>query len=272
MEPAIVVALLWALFGAFHIGLATGSVRGRLVSRLGELGFSLLFSAFALTTASFVVVYYSQHRYEGAAGLALGTIPALRPVLVAVIVLSVAMMSGTFATYSRSPYAVLGDGEFPPPRGLERITRHPFFSGLVIFSLAHVLLATHLVGAAFVAGFGVIALVGMVHQDRKLKDRYGPAFVRYLASTSAVPFAAIIAGRQQMNWRELPAFQLAAGIMIAIALRAVHDSIFAHGGAPFLAVTVASVVLIMVQSLARRRARSKEGVAALPEQAHQPVR
>ena len=47
MEPALVVAVLWMLFGGTHIGLATRRVRAALVARLGEGGFTALFSAVA---------------------------------------------------------------------------------------------------------------------------------------------------------------------------------------------------------------------------------
>jgi len=258
MEPAIIVALLWTLFGVFHIGLATLRIRGWLVSRLGEVGFSLAYSAVALATVSVVIVYYSQHRYDGAAGLALAAIPAVRSVLIALIVASVMMMVAAFATYNHSPYAILGKSKFPEPRGLERVTRHPFFAGFVIFSIAHMLLATRLIGAAFVAGFGVIALVGMVHQDRKLAARYGEAFLRHLEATSAVPFAAIIAGRQRMVWRELPVRHFAVAIALAIGLRSIHGSIFARDGGPFIAGTVVTLGVIGLQPLMRMKRRDEK--------------
>ena len=259
MEPAIVVALLWTLFGVFHIGLATLRIRGCLVSRLGEVRFSLAYSAVALATVSVVIVYYSQHRSDnGAAGLALAAIPAVRSLLIALIVASVMMMVAAFATYNHSPYAILGKSKFPEPRGLERVTRHPFFVGFVIFSIAHMLLATRLIGAAFVAGFGVIALVGMVHQDRKLAARYGEAFLRHLEATSAVPFAAIIAGRQRMVWSELPVRHFAVAIALAIGLRAIHGSIFAREGGPFIAGTVVTLGVIGLQPLMRMKRRDEK--------------
>jgi len=260
MEPAMVLALLWVFFGVLHIGLTTAAVRGWLVSRLGELWFRLLYSIIALATFSFVIVYYAQHRHEGVPGLALGSVGAVRPILIAVIVLSIAMMVGSFATYSDSPYAMLGEGGFPPPRGLERVSRHPFFAGLVMFSIAHALLATHLVGTAFTAGIGAVALIGMAHQDRKLKARYGAAFDQYLETTSAVPFAAILVGRQRLQWREVSGFYLGAGIALAITLRAVHSSLFAHDGAPFVVGTIASLALIFVQGLAHKKAQTREQV------------
>ena len=258
MKPALVVAALWMLFGATHIGFTTARIRAWMVSRLGELGFTLAYSALALTTFALVIVYYSRHQYEGVGGLALGALPFLRPILIALIVASIGLMLGTFANYPRSPYAIMGHGKFRSPHGLQRITRHPFFCGLSIFAIAHTLLATHLVGTALAAGFAVVSMVGMMHQDRKLEVRYGAPFAHYLECTSIVPFAAIIAGRQAMNWRELPAVHLVAAIIIAVALRAIHSSIFAHDGWPFLGVLTASLLLILLQALAHQNGRQRE--------------
>jgi hypothetical protein len=52
MTPSFTVGLLWLVFGGTHVGLATRTVRGRLVARLGENGFTALYSVVAV--ASFV--------------------------------------------------------------------------------------------------------------------------------------------------------------------------------------------------------------------------
>ncbi len=253
MEPAIGVALLWLAFGATHVGLTTSTIRGPLAARCGERGFSLLFSSVSMVCFGLLVTYYAAHRFEGAASLALVEIPALRAALIVLLAAGVVLMTASFATYDRSPYAVLGSGSFRPPRGLERVTRHPFFAGLVLFSAAHSLLATRLAGAVFAAGFGAVALVGALHQDRKLLVRLGRPFAVYLEATSFVPFAAALAGRQQIVWRELPYRSMAAGLGLVVVLRAAHEGIFAYGGAVFLSATVASVVSILAQSLRRSR-------------------
>jgi uncharacterized membrane protein len=250
MEPAITIGLLWLSFGLTHIGLATTTIRGRLVRRLGERRFVFLFSGVAAVAFTALVMSYSALRLDGAAGPALGRIAALRPILISFIVLGVVLMAGTFATYDRSPYAAIGRS-FPGPRGLERITRHPFFAGLTIFSLAHALLATRLVGCVFLVGYAVVSVLGAWHQDRKLAARLGAPFVEYLSSTSAVPFAAILAGRQRLVWSELPVSVITAGLAIALALRAIHGSLFAYGGIGFVGVVLASVVAILVATLRR---------------------
>src|SRR5437899_13047458 len=67
-----------------------------------------------------------------------------------------------------------GDDINPPiraPRGVERVTRHPFFVGVALLASAHVLLATRLVGAVFFAGLAALAILGAWHQDRTLPAR-----------------------------------------------------------------------------------------------------
>jgi len=139
-----------------------------------------------------------------------------------------------------------GDDINPPiraPRGVERVTRHPFFVGVALLASAHVLFATRLVGAVFFAGLAALAILGARHQDRKLLARRGAPYAGYLAVTSAVPFAAIVARRQRLAWREIPPRGLVLGLAVAAALRAVHASIFAHGGAWVIGVVLAGAAL-----------------------------
>ncbi len=237
MEPTLGVGLLWVVFGGTHIGLAAGPIRGRLVARLGELGFIAFFYLVAATSFGVLVAYYAAHRFEGTAGLALASIPALCATLMVVAVAGLALTAPALAMYPSLPAALFG-----PPigavRGIERITRHPFFAGLALFALAHALLATRLVGTVFFAGFALLSALGAWHQDIKLLARRGTPYADYLAATSAVPFAAVVSGRQRLVWRELPVAALAVGFGIALALRARHDAIFAHGGAWVIGVVV----------------------------------
>jgi uncharacterized membrane protein len=258
MEPALAVTLLWLLFGGTHIGLATGPVRATLVDRLEERGFTALFSAVAAASFTLLVAYYAGHRFAGAPGLALGTVPALRWVLMAVVVGGVALMAAALVIYPRTPMAIFTQ-TVRPPHGIERVTRHPFFVGLALVALAHTLLATRLVGTVFMAGFAVVALAGAWHQDRKLLGLRGRPYADYMAATSLLPFGAILAGRQRVVWPEFPVGALAAGVAIALALRAVHGAIFDHGGAWVIGTTVGGAAVASFQSWRRaRRARARE--------------
>src|SRR5437016_9190553 len=116
MEPALTAALLWLVFGATHVGLATRRVRAALVARLGEHGFTALFSVVASAAFAVAIAYFAAHRNEGATGLALADVAALRGALMALSVTGIVLVSAGSATYVGSPYDLFA-GRVRAPRG-----------------------------------------------------------------------------------------------------------------------------------------------------------
>jgi uncharacterized membrane protein len=260
MEPVVLLALLWALFIGTHIGLATVPVRSALTSRFGKHGFGAIYTLVAAAAFALVVHYYAIHRMEGPAGLALGASPVVRWLLIVVIVGGVVLSVSGLMGYSETPMAMFSETVYVP-RGVERITRHPFFVGVAMLAIAHSLLATRLIGAVFVAGLAVLSIVGSWHQDRKLLQLRGRPYAEYLRATSIVPFAAIISGRQSFSWRELSIASIVVGLASAFALRAVHASIFASGGAYFIGATLAGAAVATVGAIRRNRRDAAAGRA-----------
>jgi len=121
MEPAITVALWWLLFGGTHLAFATGRPRAWLVGRLGAKGFELFFSLVAAVTLGLLVHAYAGLRFEGAAGLALATVPGARTVLYGVAFAGMTLALWGVLAFPASPMAP--PGVVRPPRGLARITR-----------------------------------------------------------------------------------------------------------------------------------------------------
>ena len=260
MDPVLRVVLGFLLFALTHVGLGLPRVRGALVARLGRWRFTGLFSLVAWLTLGNAVHVYATHAGEGPAGLALGTSVGARALLVAAIALGVVFMTGAFAGYAGSPYA-LGGENVREPRGLERVTRHPFFVGAMLLGGAHALLAPHRVGAVAMGSLALFAAFGAWFQDRKLLALRGQSYADYLASTSTIPFAAILAGRQRLVWGELPYRTLLLGIAVAWVLRAVHAHLFDRGGAYVIAALVAGPLLILLSEWRRDR-RTGRGAAA----------
>ena len=267
MDPVLTIALYWVLFGGTHLVLATGRLRARLVDRLGAQGFVYAFSLVAVVTYGLLVHAYAGLRFDGAPGLALAAVPLARSILYGVSFAGVTLAIAGVLVFPASPMAPPGmvkPGAVRPPRGLARITRHAFFAGTAMMAAAHALLATRLTGVVFFGGTFLLVTIGAWLQDRKLLRRHGAPYAEYLAATSYVPFAAIVAGRQRLVWGELPVRGFAISAVFAAALRMVHSSIFAAGGAWMMGVIVAGVVLLDVAT--RLHAR-RPAAAAGPQRA-----
>jgi uncharacterized membrane protein len=261
MEPAINVAVFVLLFAGTHVGLATRRVRGFLVSRLGPMGFSFLFSAIAATTFALFMNYYASVHFDGVAGLDLGRFAVFRYAAIGAIVSGIVLLTASLWRFPASTMALV-DPRPLVPRGMERITRHPFFVGVAMLAVAHILLATRLVGCVAFAGLALLTIAGAMHQDAKLRAELGAPYAEYLSRTSLAPFVAIAQGRQHLAWRELPWMGMAVGVAIAFSLRSVHASIVGHGGAWVIGVVLGGAAIAIVQTLWHRR-RSSTAMAGV---------
>ena len=257
MQPTLIIALLSALFVATHIGMATARTRAWMVNRLGENRFVVLYSAVASAQFALLLAYYADHRFDGAAGLGLGATPLIRWALVAVIAVGITLMGGGLAGYLDSPFSALAHN-FREPYGIERITRHAFFAGTFLLGTAHALLASHINGTIVFTSLAVLAMAGARHQDGKLLQRGGEAYRHYLETTSMLPFAAIISGRQRIAWQELPVRGLIIAFAVAVTLRLVHDWIFAYGGLLVIAAVVGGPWILALVSSLRGRSQSHD--------------
>jgi uncharacterized membrane protein len=270
MEPTLAILGLWLVFGGTHVGLAAPTVRNPLVARLGEYGFRVVYSVVASATFAALVMFYAAHRFEGAPGLALGRYAPLRVLLMGVVGIGVVLQVMGVVGYPRSPTAV-GRPRVQPAIGVARITRHAFFVGIGLLAAAHALLATRLVGTVFFAALAALAFVGSWHQDQKLIALRGRPYADYVASTSALPFAAIASGRQPFAWRELSATAIVLGIATAIGLRQIHDRILAGDGAWLVGAVVGGAALLGLASLwGARRMRAPATIRRASLDAHAP--
>jgi uncharacterized membrane protein len=262
MEPSILIALCWLLFAATHIGLASRRVRPALVARLGPSSFSYLFSFVAIVTFGLLLHVLSLHQHAGAAGPDLGRFPPVRAIGIVTITTGVVLTIAALQSPPASMLALFIPAGVKEPYGLERVTRHPFFIGTALLGIGHVLLASRMVGVVAFGGLAIYSIAGAMHQDGKLRRELGEQFAAYLDQTSLVPFAAIVAGRQRLVAQELPLAGIAVGLLLAFALRSVHSSILADGGAWAIGVMVLGpLVATWLTLLLRRRSRRTRGHA-----------
>lgn len=257
MQEGFVTALLWLLFGGSHVVLSTQPIRKRLAARLGEAGFIFLYSSVAIVTFAALVHYVALHRLAEPQASLLVTIPPVRGALIALSVFGFSLFVTAVLVYPRLPMATFRH-RVMPARGVQQVTRHPFFSGIAIWAAAHALLAPSTVSFVFFTGVVALSFVGGMHQDRRLIAELGEPYRAYVASTSFWPFVAVVTKRQRINWREQPWFGYGVGIGASLGLYEVHADIFNRGGVYVIAVVSIGSIIAILNSRARARRPSRE--------------
>ena len=257
MQEGLVTALLWLLFGGSHVVLSIRAIRTRMVGRLGEAGFILVYSLVAIGTFAALVHYVALHRFAEPQTSLLVTVPPVRGALIALSVIGFSLFVAAVLVYPRLPMATFRH-RVMPARGIQQLTRHPFFSGIAIWAASHALLSPSRVTFVFFIGVVVLSFVGGMHQDRRLIAELGEPYRAYVAATSFWPFVAVITKRQTINWREQPWFAYGVGIGASLGLYEVHDDIFNRGGAYVIAAVTVGSIFAILNSRARAQRPRKE--------------
>jgi len=218
------VLVWWGVFAGSHRVLSSLSVRRPLEARLGERGFQGVYSVVAIATFVPFVRSWWGHRYEEPLFWMLRDVPGVWPLAMGLSILGLAVLVG--ALFQPNPTSLTPRAS-PEPRGLNRITRHGFFTGVVLWGLGHVLVNGWAADVIFFGGLALFVILGALHQDARKRTTGGERLARFYATTSAVPFAAIAAGRQRLVPGELPWVGLALGAAGAVALYLLHPRLFA---------------------------------------------
>jgi uncharacterized membrane protein len=220
MSPATANLALASLFLPLsHFLIASTSLRDKLVRRWGERIYTRAYSL--LSVAAFVWLGFA---YANAPAMALWAPPRwLQPALVPLMLLAGILIVGGLTT--PNPVIVRSEALFHRQdvvRGILRITRNPFFWGVSLIAVAHMVLVPTV--AAFLA-FGSVALLGLagsVILDAKKARRHGAAWSAFSQCTSDLPFLAIAEGRQRLVAAEIGAWRIVGGVMLGVAALYFH--------------------------------------------------
>ncbi len=215
------VLLGWILFAGTHIGMSAEPIRGNLISKLGDKGFQGVYSLVALATFAFLIVSYSMARGESALFLQVGMESAWMDhlcsfiMLLAFILLFSGFINGTpmgMAPAKREAF------------GITRITRHPMNMSFAFFGLAHLLTNRLSADWIFYLGFILYGYLGSAHQDKKRVKQMGGELVTFVDSTSIIPFAGLITGKQKLKLGEISKLAILLGIVFTLVARVLHPA------------------------------------------------
>src|SRR5262245_31007237 len=125
MSSTIQILLWWTAFAGTHLVLSSRPVRGRLVGTLGERTFQAGYSLIVLALFVPLVRSFFAHKHDGAVLWTMPPDPVVRWVLYVGMAAAFVLVIGSQMTPSPSNL-VPGEAR---PRGVLRITRHPFIMG-----------------------------------------------------------------------------------------------------------------------------------------------
>jgi uncharacterized membrane protein len=223
MSAAFWIAFWWGTFAGTHMVLSSLTVRARLIARLGEKTFLGLYSLIAFATFIPLVWVYFGNRHAGGVVWNLAGVPGVRPLAMLLAVLGIAMIVA--GVLHPSP-ALAGIKQAWGARGLTRITRHPLFMGISLWALSHLLLNGFVTDVLFFGGVLAFSVPGAAHRAARTRATEEERLGQFLAESSFWPFAAVIAGRNRVIWRELPWVALAIGAGAAVGIYALHSWMF----------------------------------------------
>ena len=220
MTAVGVIVALWVAFALSHMVLSSNPLRPRAVRLFGERLFQGLYSLLAFAIFVPLVLVYSGNKHAGP------LLWLIEPNTVLDIVTrvgnTVAVLLVVAGIFRPSPSGVTGTPT-RRPRGVQRITRHPLFMGIVLWALMHLIVNGYASDVAFFGGFAIFGLLGSWHQDRRQKATPDGAYAKFCEESPFLPFTrrGVLKGLREMGFVPIVVGLLAAGL-----LRYFHATLF----------------------------------------------
>ena len=213
------------VFFGLHAGVSGTGLRRWIVARTGEGLFRGLFAAATLGALvwlrrSYSDAYSSANTFYWGPGIA-QHISA--PIMLVALFLAVAGLT------TKSPTAVAQERLLerdPEARGIQRVTRHPFLWGVLIWSSFHIYANGDAASLVLFGTFWLVAFYGVFSIDRKRARALGPLWTHYAEQTSLVPFVAIAQRRNRFVWREIGWLRLLLTLAVFAILVSLHPLLF----------------------------------------------
>lgn len=235
MLPEHLHLLIAALFWLFlHIGVAGTSLRGVLVARLGDNGFRGMFSALSAVGIGLLVWTYGRaSNPETFYGL---WVVESWMRWVPFLVMPVALFFFIGSVTVKNPTAVGGEKTLAAAdavRGILRITRHPMLWAFVLWAAAHLIANGDLASVILFPTIALTALAGMPSIDAKRRATDPAGWQRFAAQTSIIPFAAIGAGRNRLDFGEIGWWRPLLALIVWGGLMHLHTMVIGVSASPF---------------------------------------
>lgn len=221
-----------AAFLAIHFFVSGTPLRDRITAATGEGPYLGLFSLASLALIVWLIIAYNRAQAGNDDPQLYNLGDGVRHLGIPIV--AIAFFLGVQGLFLRNPTRVQMAGTAQDEgvvTGVLRITRHPFLWGVALWSGFHVAANGDEASVIFFGTFLVLALVGTVLIDAKRRRKLGTAWNAFAAKTSNIPFAAVIAGRNQIRFGEIFGWRFWAAAAVFLVILFCHPRLF--GVSPF---------------------------------------
>jgi len=229
MNDEVIILFWWLMFGGSHIIGSSIPVRTFVIRRIGTAGFKIMYSLIALATFIPLCYFYLTHRHAGShlytAGYSIKLLAQFLMLAAIFVLLQSLATPNPMTTIAELTGRVVRRGV-----GIQRVTRHPQNFAFALFGLAHLLANPFIGDWIFFGGFIVYGIVSAFHQDLRLHATGSAQVKQFQADTSAIPFGAILSGKQRLAPGEYHPPAMAAAIVLFILMRLWHPMLFGGFG------------------------------------------
>lgn len=224
--PLLAAAFVWF---ALHVLVAGSPLRKVLIARVGERTYRNGFSLLSLGSLWWLVREYGRAPFHPL----WRTPEALYFVPLVLTPIALTLIAGAFV--APNPMALGSDKLLESkaaPRGVVRVTRHPFLWGTTLWATAHLVASADPAAWIFFGTLGATCIRGAHDVDRKRQVTHAEGYAELEACTSNLPFRAIWLGRNRLVMRELwlPAL---LGLALALAAIALHPRVTGASAIPW---------------------------------------
>lgn len=218
-ETLVLLIAANAAFVGTHFAMSH-PLRNPMVSALGELGFTLVYSLVSLATFAWVYVAFT-----AAPPADLGGSGQVGWIIATVLMLpAMVLFAGSVIGNPALPTPMAEAQARAKPGGVFRVTRHPMMWGFALWALAHIVLFWSMRTLITAIAMGLLALLGAHFQDRKKQRLMGEAWQQWESRTSywprwsalpragLVPWALGLVLFVGLSWAHIPLGGIAAGV------------------------------------------------------------
>lgn len=219
-------SVLW--FVGMHFVLSSVPVRTRLIAKLKQGGFAILYSLVAAFGLIGIVWHFRSVPYIEVWA------PPRATRWVPILVMPIALLFLVLGNSTPSPTSVAQEKRATDEnvvKGIQAVTRHPALWGFTLWALSHLATNGELHVIILASGILVLAVFGMLHIDSRRARSLGDAWAPYAERTSIVPFVAMARGKAKLRLKDIGFVRPLIVAVLYVAI--LHTHALVIGASPF---------------------------------------